>query len=104
MNQTLVTRLQAGQTVQFRPHGNSMTPRIRSGQLVTVKPVTRVMLETGHVATGDIVLARVRGVLKLHLITAMDSPHRRVQISNNHGHVNGWTSYDRVYGICTAVE
>jgi hypothetical protein len=81
-----------------------MTPRIKSGQLVTIEPVTPGMLETGDVKVGDIVLSRVRGVLRLHKISAMEPARRRVQISNNHGHVNGWTSYDRVYGICTAVE
>lgn len=29
---------------------------------------------------------------------------RRVQISNNQGHVNGWTGHDRVFGICLAVD
>jgi Peptidase S24-like len=99
MRETLVTRLQAGETVQFRPHGNSMTPRIRSGQRVTVAPV-----ELDAINVGDIVLARVRGVLRLHKISAIDSTRRRVQISNNHGYVNGWTGYDRVYGVCVKVE
>lgn len=81
-----------------------MTPRVRSGQLVTVNPVTQDMIVTGVVGVGDIVLARVRGVLRLHLLSAMDTAKCRVQISNNHGHVNGWCAYDKVYGVCTAVE
>lgn len=104
MNQNLVTKLQEGQTVKFRPHGNSMTPRICSGQLVTVDPVSPDMIEAGDITTGDVVYSRVRGVLRLHLITAIDTAKKRVQISNNHGHTNGWTSYDRVYGVLTKIE
>ncbi|WP_230196027.1 hypothetical protein OHU34_40415 [Streptomyces sp. NBC_00080] len=34
----------------------------------------------------------------------MDPAGKRVQISNNRGHVNGWTGYDRVFGVCPAVD
>ena len=27
-----------------------------------------------------------------------------MQISSNRGRVNGWTSHDRVFGICVAVD
>lgn|SRR6266568_7153270 len=104
MQESLVTKLQAGQTVTFRPHGNSMTPRIRSGQRVTVEPIQPSLIKTGDMGEGDVVLARVRGVLRLHLITAVDDAKFRVQISNAHGHINGWCGYDKVYGICVAVE
>lgn len=33
-----VEKLQKGETVSFRPTGNSMTPKINSGELVTVSP------------------------------------------------------------------
>ena len=33
-----IPRLQAGETVQFRPRGDSMSGRIESGQLCTVAP------------------------------------------------------------------
>jgi SOS-response transcriptional repressor LexA len=99
VRETLVTRLQDGETVTFRPHGNSMTPHISSGQLVTVEPA-----EGGSVRVGDVVLARVCGVLRLHLVSATDKARKRVQISNARGHVNGWTSYSRVYGKCVRVE
>jgi hypothetical protein len=38
------------------------------------------------------------------LVSALDPARKRVQISNNHGRVNGWTSHDRLFGICVAVE
>jgi hypothetical protein len=53
---------------------------------------------------GDIVLARVAGAVYLHLVSAVDPARRRVQISSNRGRVNGWTGYDRVFGICIAVD
>lgn len=85
--------LRDGRTVTFRPVGTSMTPRIQSRQEVTVRPCNGDALKV-----GDVAFARVAGVLRLHLVTAVDPVKRRVQISNNHGHVNGWTGFDKVYG------
>jgi hypothetical protein len=73
-----------------------MTPRISSGQLCTVEPVKNPLKK------GDIVLAKVRGTPYLHLVTAVRID--QVQISNNHGHVNGWTGFQHVYGILTKVQ
>lgn len=92
-------RVAGGATVEFRPSGMSMVPLIRSRQLVVVAPV-----DSAKVEVGDIVLARVAGTVYLHLVSAVDPARRRVQISNNRGRVNGWTSHDRVFGICLAVE
>ncbi|MFG2840999.1 S26 family signal peptidase [Streptomyces zaomyceticus] len=83
----------------FRPSGSSMIPLIRSRQQVVVAPV-----DPSKVETGDIVLARVAGTVYLHLVSSVDLARKRVQISNNRGRVNGWTSHDRVFGICTAVD
>ncbi|MEU7140924.1 S26 family signal peptidase [Nocardia sp. NPDC046473] len=83
--------------MRFRPTGSSMVPLIRSRQLVTVAPV-----HPARVEVGDIVLARVAGSVYLHLVTAIAG--KRVQIGNNRGRVNGWTSHDRVFGLCVAVE
>lgn len=79
--------------VTVKPRGNSMTPRIKSGQEVLIEAV-----DPASVRVGDVVLCRVRGVIRLHLVTGIDPLNRRVCISNNHGHVNGWTGWDRVYG------
>ncbi|TDT98618.1 hypothetical protein EDD99_6847 [Streptomyces sp. 846.5] len=92
-------RVADGATVQFRPSGSSMVPLIRSRQQVAVAPVDPSKLEA-----GDIVLARVSGTVYLHLISAVDRTRKRVQISNNRGRINGWTSYDRVFGICLTVD
>jgi hypothetical protein len=76
-----------------------MVPLIRSRQLVTVAPV-----DPARVEVGDIVLARVAGIVYLHLVSAVDIAKERVQISNNRGRVNGWTNHARIYGICITVE
>ncbi|MFG3532342.1 S26 family signal peptidase [Streptomyces sp. NPDC047917] len=92
-------RVADGATVEFRPSGSSMVPLIRSRQQVVVAPVDPSKLEV-----GDIVLARVAGTVYLHLVSSVDPAGKRVQISNNRGRVNGWTSHDRVFGICVAVD
>lgn len=96
---TIAARVSAGSTVDFRPTGSSMVPLVASRDLVTVAPV-----DPGQVEVGDIVLARVAGTVYLHLVTAVDAGRGRVQIGNNRGRVNGWTSHARVFGICTVVN
>lgn len=76
-----------------------MVPLIRSRDSVVVAPVDPSKLEV-----GDIVLARVAGTVYLHLVSSLDTSRKRVQISNNRGRVNGWTSHDRVFGICVEIE
>ncbi len=46
-----IEQLSAGETVQFRPRGSSMTGKIESGQLCTVAPT-----DTTNLKVGDIVL------------------------------------------------
>ena len=96
---TVAARVVAGETVTFRPTGSSMAPIIQSRDLVTVAPVDAERIEV-----GDVVLAKVSGTIYLHKVSAIDKAKRRVQISNNRGRVNGWTSFERVYGMCTHIE
>lgn len=72
--------------------GNSMAPKIRSGELIWLEPVGR----EGKIEKGDIVLAHVSGRFYVHLVSGVRDG--KVQISNNHGRINGWTSRARVYG------
>lgn len=92
-----VDRLEAGETVQFRPRGQSMKGRINSGQLCTVEPLGDKPLEV-----GEVVLCCVRGSHYLHLVKAIG--HDGVQIGNNRGGINGWTPLHKVYGRCVRVE
>lgn len=89
-------RLQAGETVSTRLSGNSMTPRIKSRQLVTIEPC-----KLEDLVAGDAAYCKVNGNFYLHLVTQVGDDGR-VLISNNHGHQNGWTR--SVYGKLVKVE
>lgn len=78
--------------VVIEPRGHSMEPLIRDRELVTI----RRLAPEEPLQAGDIVLVRVRGHVYLHKVSAVD--RHRVQISNNHGHVNGWTGRMNVVG------
>lgn len=97
-NFILETLLEKGEVV-WKPHGNSMTPKIDSGDQVLVKKVDIKALRV-----GDAVYAKVKGNYYLHLLSAIDETHERFQISNNHGHVNGWVNADNVFGLCVKVK
>lgn len=85
-----VEALLRGETIISKEPGNSMLPLIKSRQPVKLMPVTWEMVEV-----NDIVYCKVSGRLYTHLVTAKD-PEKGVQISNNSGHINGWTK--TVYG------
>lgn len=88
-----VEKLKKGETVSFRPKGNSMTPRIKSGELVTIEPSL-------DIEVGDAVFCKVRGNFYVHLVKAIKNGE--YQIGNNHGRINGWTK--NVYGKVTQVS
>jgi len=92
-----IAKLKAGETVKFRPRGNSMSGKIASGQLCTVIPAVIKDLEI-----GDIVLCKVNGNQYLHLIKARQGD--RFQIGNNRGGINGWVGENSIFGKCVAVE
>lgn len=102
MSDGTITHVQAlleGKTIKFRPQGGSMVPLIQSGQLVTVAPLT----DKDVLDSGNIVLCKVNGRLMLHKVSAVGSDGR-YQISNNHGHVNGWCTRKNIYGTLVMVE
>jgi hypothetical protein len=91
-----IAKLRQGETVQFRPRGDSMKGKIESGQLVTVVPAPESL------AVGDIVLCKVNGREYLHLIKAIQGD--RFQIGNSRGRINGWIGRSAIYGKCVRVE
>lgn len=91
-----IDKLNDGQTVKFRPHGNSMSGKVESGELCTVAPIE------DDIEVGDIVLCKVKGKQYLHLVSAIQG--KRYQISNNKGFVNGWIRENAIYGKLTNVE
>jgi hypothetical protein len=91
-----IAKLGEGETVQFRPRGQSMRGRIESGQLCTVHPPPELL------EVGDIVLCKVRGREYLHLIKARQGD--RYLIGNNRGKINGWVSRGAIFGKCVRIE
>lgn len=85
-----IEKLEAGETIISKEPGNSMLPLLKSRQPVKIEPAT---WETVNV--GDIVYCKVKGGYYTHLVTGKNEK-KGVQISNNHGHINGWTK--SVYG------
>ena len=73
-----------------------MTPILKSREEVLLAPVLRELKK------DDIVLCRVNGNNYTHKITGIRKD--QVQISNNHGHVNGWTSISNVFGIVIMIS
>lgn len=93
-----IASLRAGLTVSFRPHGNSMQPRIESGQLCTVAPIA----EGESVSPDDVVLCTVHGSQYLHRVSAVRGP--QYQIANMRGHVNGWITRRQIHGRLVRVD
>lgn len=93
-----IALLKVGQTIKFRPRGNSMTGKVDNGQLVTVEPV----IDFNKLEDGDIVLCSVNGHQYLHLIKAIKD--KRYLIGNNRGGINGWCGQNQIFGKCILVE
>lgn len=90
----IARRLSEGETVKTRLSGNSMAPRVKSRQLVTIEPY-----KLDDLQAGDVAFCKVRGRFYLHLVKQVGDG--RVLIGNNHGHINGWTR--QVFGKLTKV-
>lgn len=87
-----IEKLNSGETVSFRPKGNSMTGRIESGQLCKVEPIG----EKTVINIGDVVLCKVKGREFLHLVKAVRN--QQYQIANNKGFINGWITRNAIFG------
>lgn len=95
----IVKRLTQGEEVSFRPRGNSMSGKIESGQLVTVRPLAL----DEQLKVGDIVLCKVRSNDYLHLIKSIRGNSDQFQIGNNKGSINGWIPKKNIYGILVKI-
>lgn len=92
-----IERLQAGETIRFRPSGHSMTGKINHRDLVEVRPLGEYIPKV-----GDIVLCSVRGRHYLHLVGAIHD--NQYQIKNNRGLINGWVRINKIFGVVTAIK
>jgi hypothetical protein len=90
----IVEKLLLGESVTFNPRGNSMTPKIKNGQQVTVVQIH----DKTQLKKNDIVFCKVSGSYYLHLVYAVNIELKKVLIGNNHGHLNGWTSFSNIFG------
>lgn len=97
-NAITMKKLQEGETCIVVGFGQSMVPLLKSGQPVKVEPI----LEDTELNKEDIVFCKVNGHFYLHKITAIKHK-KRYQISNNHGHVNGWVRRNNIYGKVTEI-
>ena len=93
-----IAKLKNGETVSFRPRGDSMKGKIESGQLCTIEPIT----DFSDLRKDDIVLCKVNGNQYLHLIKAIQGS--RFQIGNNRGKINGWVGTNSIFGKCVKIE
>lgn len=90
-------KLQAGEKCIVQGFGQSMMPIIKFGQKCEIVPV----IDGTVLEKGDIVFVKVNGHFYLHKISAIKG--NQFQISNNHGHVNGWTNRNNIFGKFTRV-
>ena len=101
MNWSLhIEKLKKGDTVSFRPKGNSMKGKIESGNLVTVSP------DLADLTEDDIVLCKVKGNHYVHLVKAVktEKGKKLYLIGNNKGGINGWVGLNSVFGRVTQVS
>lgn len=91
-----IQQLKECKEVVCRPKGNSMQPKINSGDLCKIEPLQ------DEPKVGEIVLCKVKGRQFLHLVSAKRG--NQFQISNNKGFVNGWITKNSIFGRCTEVS
>lgn len=94
--------LSKGESVQFRPRGNSMKPKINSGDLVKVDPIK----DYSTLKPEDIVFCKVKGNFYVHLITSIQNANGELifQIGNNHGRINGKVNKNSIFGRVVEVD
>lgn len=89
-------RLAAGKNVTRREKGNSMNPKIFSGEEIEYVPVK----SPDEVLSGDIVWCRVGANHYTHLVLAkkQEGETFRFQIGNMKGRANGWIGIENIFG------
>lgn len=85
--------------ITIKGAGNSMRPIILNGESIHLMKVDSALLRV-----GDAVFCKIKRNLFVHLISAIDVPNLRFQISNNSGFVNGWIGANNIFGLCVGAE
>lgn len=87
--------LSLGKEAKMKVFGNSMTPKIKSGSILTFKAFDNYDI-------GDVVFCKIgQKIIDAHLIVKKDR-RKGYMIANNHGHENGWTTC--IYGKVIKIE
>lgn len=94
-----IIKLKAGNTISFKPRGNSMSGIIDSGDTVTIIPLH----PDKEVSEGDILLCKVKGKEYLHIVKVSKN-NKQYQIGNAKGHINGWIHRNAIYGIVIGIR
>jgi hypothetical protein len=96
-----IFRLKAGETVVFGEPGNSMVPKIHHCQKCVYAPVRT----EADIQKDDIVFCKVGPHHYTHIVKSIsvEGGTAMYLIGNNHGRINGWTSFDNIYGKVTEV-
>ena len=91
-------RLQAGETVEFRGSGNSLHPRIKSGECCRYVPVRK----HEDIKEKDIVFCQIKGRYWGHMVKKKTfvggKDDYEYTISNIHGWENGTCALEHIYG------
>lgn len=86
-------------TVTIKCNGNSMRPIIAPKEAIHLIKVSNDLIRV-----GDAVFCRINGNLQVHKVTSIRGDYEEFQISNNHGHVNGWTGAKNIFGLAVQIE
>jgi hypothetical protein len=95
----IASRVPGGETVEFHPTGASMVPLTRSRQRVAV--ARRFRRRSRSVTLFSPGLPERCTCTSSPPSTPAGTASRSATVAAG---VNGWTSQDKVYGICTAVD
>ena len=109
-NQMIKEALLNGRKCFYRSSGNSLAPRVRSGNGCCYHPVTNA----DEVNVNDIVFCEVQPgdrffahIIKKkwwHTWDRDEPPQWAFTISNIRGHENGWCYIEHIYGKCVEVK
>ena len=93
-------QLALGETIEFRPLGNSMKGLIDAKDLVRLVPARGSGFEVNQIV---LVLLSEREVV-LHKIIELDDELGLVEIGDNRGNSDGWVYKSNIFGIVTHVK
>lgn len=94
-----IEALQEKGAVTIKCNGNSMRPIIAPKEAIHL-----IKVDQNLIRVGDAVFCRINGNLQVHKVSSIRGDYEEFQISNNHGHVNGWTGAKNIYGLAVQIE